>query len=135
MLILVLPTVELYDDYMNYPNTSYWAMFSLIFLRWVPQMGIFFIDTSIWFACWSAMAGTVVGFQVGASLRGGRGLGGGGEGDTSAPAGCKTPRLAARDLSSIVCRSTCCCVESPGLCRPVSEAAGLGSPDAPRVSR
>lgn len=63
VLILVLPSVELYDDYVNYPETSYWGMFFLILLRWLPQMFIFFIDSSIWFACWSAMAGTVVGFQ------------------------------------------------------------------------
>lgn len=64
VLILVLPSVELYDDYVNYPNTSYWGMFFLILLRWVPQMFIYLIDTSIWFACWTAMTGSIVGFQV-----------------------------------------------------------------------
>ncbi|CAN0060689.1 unnamed protein product, partial [Hapterophycus canaliculatus] len=63
VLILVLPSVELYDDYVNYPETSYWGMFFLILLRWIPQMFIYLIDTSIWFACWSAMTGSVVGFQ------------------------------------------------------------------------
>lgn len=64
VLILVLPSVELYDDYVNYPKTSYWGMFFLIILRWIPQMFIYLIDTSIWFACWTAMTGSVVGFQV-----------------------------------------------------------------------
>ncbi|CAN0431472.1 unnamed protein product, partial [Ectocarpus sp. 12 AP-2014] len=63
VLILVLPSVELYDDYVNYPKTSYWGMFFLILLRWVPQMFIYLIDTSIWFACWTAMTGSIVGFQ------------------------------------------------------------------------
>ncbi|CAB1098159.1 GT48 [Ectocarpus sp. CCAP 1310/34] len=63
VLILVLPSVELYDDYVNYPETSYWGMFFLILLRWVPQMFIYLIDTSIWFACWTAMTGSIVGFQ------------------------------------------------------------------------
>eukprot|EP00904_Undaria_pinnatifida_P012897 jgi/Undpi1/8738/HiC_scaffold_25.g11200.m1 len=63
VVILVLPTVELYDDYVNYPGTSYWGMFFLILLRWIPQMFIYLIDSSIWFACWSAMTGSVVGFQ------------------------------------------------------------------------
>lgn len=73
MTILVLPSVEIYDDYVNYPNTSYWGMFFLILLRWIPQMCIYLIDTSIWFACWTAMAGSIVGFQV----MGKRGPGGG----------------------------------------------------------
>ncbi|CAN0580300.1 unnamed protein product, partial [Laminaria digitata] len=62
VVCLVLPTVELYDDYVNYPGTSYWGMFFLILLRWIPQMFIYLIDTTIWFACWSAMTGSVVGF-------------------------------------------------------------------------
>lgn len=76
VLILVLPSVELYDDYVNYPDTSYWGMFFLILLRWIPQIFIYLIDTSIWFACWSAMTGSVVGFQVQGFLL--RQVGGGG---------------------------------------------------------
>ena len=64
VMILVLPSVELYDDYVNYPKTSYWGMFFLILLRWIPQMFIYLIDSSIWFACWTAMTGSVVGFQA-----------------------------------------------------------------------
>ncbi|CAM9094798.1 unnamed protein product [Ascophyllum nodosum] len=64
VLILVLPSVQLYDDYVNYPNTSYWGMFTLILLRWLPQMAIYLIDSSIWFALWSAMTGSIVGFQA-----------------------------------------------------------------------
>jgi hypothetical protein len=62
--ILVVPTIELYDDYVNFPHQSFWRTTALIVLRWVPQACIFMIDTSIWFACWSAMAGSAVGFQA-----------------------------------------------------------------------
>ncbi|KAG5186996.1 1,3-beta-glucan synthase component-domain-containing protein [Tribonema minus] len=61
--ILISPTIEIFDDYVNFPDQSFVRVFSLIVLRWVPQAFIYLIDTSIWFACWSAIAGSVIGFQ------------------------------------------------------------------------
>lgn len=61
--ILVLPSVEIFDDYVNFPGHSFIRAAALIVLRWVPQLLIYIIDSSIWFACWSAMAGSIVGFQ------------------------------------------------------------------------
>eukprot|EP00611_Tribonema_gayanum_P022138 TRINITY_DN4392_c0_g1_i1.p1 TRINITY_DN4392_c0_g1~~TRINITY_DN4392_c0_g1_i1.p1 ORF type:complete len:2193 (+),score=1022.20 TRINITY_DN4392_c0_g1_i1:563-6580(+) len=61
--ILVVPTIELYDDFVNFGNQSFWRTTALIVLRWVPQAFIYLIDTSIWFAFWSAMAGSAIGFQ------------------------------------------------------------------------
>ncbi|CAN0121210.1 unnamed protein product, partial [Phaeothamnion confervicola] len=61
--ILVLPSVELYDDYVNFPDRSFAKIVTLIVMRWVPQALIFLIDTSIWFAGWSAAAGSIIGFQ------------------------------------------------------------------------
>ncbi|CAM9568890.1 unnamed protein product [Chrysoparadoxa australica] len=63
--ILVLPTTELFDDFMNFPDGNIMRTILLMVLRWIPQGFIYLIDTSIWFACWSAMAGTFVGMQEG----------------------------------------------------------------------
>ena len=60
---MVLPTLQLTDDYMNYPNQSFTKMFLLLGIRWLPQFIVYLIDMSIWYAVWQAFAGTTVGFS------------------------------------------------------------------------
>ena len=60
---MVLPTLELTDDYLNYPDQSFAKMSLLLVLRWLPQFIVYLIDMSIWYAAWQAFAGTSVGFS------------------------------------------------------------------------
>jgi callose synthase len=60
---MVLPTIELTDDYANFPNQSFTKMSLLLILRWLPQFIVYCIDMSIWYSVWQAFAGTSVGFS------------------------------------------------------------------------
>lgn len=60
---MVLPTLELTDDYINYPDQSFSKMSLLLIMRWLPQFLVYLIDMSIWYAVWQAFAGTAVGFS------------------------------------------------------------------------
>lgn len=60
---MVLPSLQLTDDYVNYPNQSFVKMFVLLMMRWLPQFIVYLIDMSIWYAAWQAFAGTSVGFS------------------------------------------------------------------------
>lgn len=60
---MVLPSLELTDDYFNYPNQSFAKMLLLLSMRWLPQFLVYVIDMSIWYAVWQAFAGTSVGFS------------------------------------------------------------------------
>lgn len=60
---MVLPTIELTDDYANFPDQSFLKMSLLLLLRWMPQFCVYCIDMSIWYAVWQAFAGTSVGFS------------------------------------------------------------------------
>jgi len=60
---MVLPSLEMVDDYMNYPDQSFARMAFLLVLRWSPQFVVYIIDMSIWYAAWQAVAGTTVGFS------------------------------------------------------------------------
>jgi callose synthase len=60
---MVLPTIELTDDYANFPDQSFVKMSLLLLLRWTPQFLVYCIDMSIWYAIWQAFAGTSVGFS------------------------------------------------------------------------
>ncbi|VEU41206.1 unnamed protein product [Pseudo-nitzschia multistriata] len=60
---MVKPSVQLTDDYVNYPNQSFAKMMFLLILRWLPQFIVYLIDMSIWYAAWQAFAGTAVGFS------------------------------------------------------------------------
>ena len=60
---MVQPTLELTDDYINFPGHSFYRMAFLVIVRWFPQFIVYTIDTSIWYALWQAFAGTVVGFR------------------------------------------------------------------------
>lgn len=60
---MVLPSLQLTDDYVNYPNQSFAKMILLLGIRWLPQFIVYVIDMSIWYAAWQAFAGTSVGFS------------------------------------------------------------------------
>jgi len=60
---MVLPSLQLTDDYMNYPNQSFTKMLLLLGMRWLPQFIVYLIDMSIWYSVWQAFAGTTVGFS------------------------------------------------------------------------
>lgn len=60
---MVMPTLQLTDDYLNYPNQSFFKMATLLCLRWLPQFIVYTIDLSIWYAAWQAFAGTAVGLS------------------------------------------------------------------------
>lgn len=60
---MVLPSIRLTDDYVNYPNQSFAEMMLLLTMRWLPQFIVYLIDMSIWYAAWQAFAGTAVGFS------------------------------------------------------------------------
>lgn len=52
-----VPTLQLYDDYMNFTHTSFSKTALLIFFWWFPHFLVFIIDLSIWYACWSSAIG------------------------------------------------------------------------------
>ncbi len=60
---MVQPSIELTDDYQNYPNQSFAKMMLLLIIRWTPQFIVYVIDMSIWYAAWQAFAGTSIGFS------------------------------------------------------------------------
>lgn len=60
---MVLPSIQLTDDYANYPNQSFAKMMLLLTMRWLPQFIVYTIDMSIWYAAWQSFAGTSVGFS------------------------------------------------------------------------
>lgn len=60
---MVKPSLQLTDDYVNYPNQSFAKMLLLLTMRWLPQFIVYMIDMSIWYAAWQSIAGTAVGFS------------------------------------------------------------------------
>jgi callose synthase len=60
---MVLPSLQLMDDYLNYPDQSFFKMILLLGMRWLPQFIVYVIDLSIWYAVWQAFAGTSVGLS------------------------------------------------------------------------
>lgn len=52
-----LPTLQLYDDYMNFTKTSFLKTSLLIFFWWFPHFLVYIIDLSIWYAVWSSAIG------------------------------------------------------------------------------
>ncbi|KAL7564229.1 hypothetical protein ACA910_012257 [Epithemia clementina (nom. ined.)] len=60
---MVLPSLQLTDDYLNYPHQSFLKMLLLLGMRWLPQFVVYLIDMSIWYAAWQAFAGTSVGLS------------------------------------------------------------------------
>ena len=60
---MVIPTLQLTDDYINYPDQSFAKMSLILIIRWLPQFLVYVIDVSIWYAVWQAFSGTAVGFS------------------------------------------------------------------------
>ena len=60
---MVLPSLQLTDDYLNYHNQSFFKMLLLLGMRWLPQFIVYLIDMSIWYAAWQAFAGSSVGLS------------------------------------------------------------------------
>ena len=60
---MVLPTLQLCDDYINFPDQSFAKMCVVLTMRWLPQFLVYLIDMSIWYSVWQAFAGTAVGFS------------------------------------------------------------------------
>lgn len=60
---MVLPTLQLTDDYINFPNQSFAKMSLLLTMRWLPQFLVYLVDMSIWYSVWQAFAGIAVGFS------------------------------------------------------------------------
>lgn len=54
---LAVPSIEMYDQYMNFENVSVYKTVALILLLWVPHLLVYFIDLSIWFSVWAAFCG------------------------------------------------------------------------------
>jgi hypothetical protein len=52
-----VPTLELYDDYMNYQNLPFIKTALIMFVWWFPHFLVYLIDLSIWYSCWSSIVG------------------------------------------------------------------------------
>ncbi len=57
---VVIPTLELYDDYMNYNKLSFVKTSMLLFFWWLPHFLVYIIDLSIWYSVWASLAGGIV---------------------------------------------------------------------------
>ena len=57
---VTVPTLELYDDYMNFESVSFFKTSSLIFFWWFPHFLVYIIDLSIWYAVWSSIVGGAI---------------------------------------------------------------------------
>jgi callose synthase len=55
-----VPTLQLYDDYMNYPDTSELKTGLLIFIWWLPHFLVYIIDLYIWYSVWASIAGGII---------------------------------------------------------------------------
>ena len=60
---MVKPSLQLTDDFKNFPGQSFSKMLLLLTMRWLPQFIVYLIDMSIWYAAWQAFAGAAVGFS------------------------------------------------------------------------
>merc|ERR1711918_95314 len=58
-----LPSVELYDDYINYPDGSIFATTILICVRWIPFIFIYCLDNMIWYSIYAGITGIIVGYN------------------------------------------------------------------------
>jgi len=59
---MVLPTLQLTDDYINLPDQNFIKMALVLLLRWTPQFIVYLIDSSIWYSVWQGFSGTGRGF-------------------------------------------------------------------------
>lgn len=54
---VTLPSIELYDDYMNFQRISFFKTSLLMFVWWFPHFLVYLIDLSIWYSVWISIAG------------------------------------------------------------------------------
>ena len=57
---ITVPSIELYDDYMNFLDIPFVKTVILMLIWWVPHYMVFLIDLSIWYSLWSAFAGAII---------------------------------------------------------------------------
>ena len=57
---VTIPSLELYDDYMNFQNLPFLKTSMLMFVWWFPHFLVYLIDLSIWYSCWSSIVGGFV---------------------------------------------------------------------------
>lgn len=51
------PSLELYDDYMNFGELPFYKTALIMFVWWFPHFLVYCIDLSIWYSCWSSVVG------------------------------------------------------------------------------
>lgn len=54
---VTVPSLELYDDYMNFQRISFYKTSVLMFVWWFPHFLVYLIDLSIWYSMWSSLSG------------------------------------------------------------------------------
>ena len=57
---VTVPSLELFDDYMNYEEVKFVRTATLMFAWWFPHFMVYIIDLSIWYSVWSSMVGGFV---------------------------------------------------------------------------
>jgi callose synthase len=57
---VTVPSLELFDDYMNYEEIKFMRTAVLMFAWWFPHFMVYIIDLSIWYSVWSSMVGGFV---------------------------------------------------------------------------
>ena len=60
---ITTPTLELYDDYMNFQRVPFSKTCLLMWVWWFPHFLVYMIDLSIWYSVMSSMAGAVIALQ------------------------------------------------------------------------
>ncbi|KAH8072100.1 1,3-beta-D-glucan synthase [Aureococcus anophagefferens] len=63
---MVAPTVQICDDYLNFPAIGHRGVKTMSQLvgRWLPSCLIFLVDSSIHYSLWAAAVGTYMGFRT-----------------------------------------------------------------------
>ena len=51
------PSLQMYDDYMNYQEIPFAKALALITVWWFPHFLVYIIDLQIWYSVWSAVVG------------------------------------------------------------------------------
>lgn len=54
---IAIPSIEIFDDYMNFPEVSFFKAAVLMMIWWFPHFMVYMIDLSIWFSVWCAIVG------------------------------------------------------------------------------
>jgi callose synthase len=54
---IAIPSIEIFDDYMNFPDVSFLKAAILMTIWWFPHFMVYLIDMSIWFSVLSAVVG------------------------------------------------------------------------------